>query len=116
MWFGFNEKIWLYRKPVDFRKGIDGLVYLVVDQLKADPTSGHLFVFRNRLGSRLKLLWWDLNGFWLLYRRLEQGRFRFPKAGDKVWLLTRDELGWLLSGLDFTAHKKRAKVTATQFM
>jgi len=116
MWFSSNDKIWLYRNPVDFRKGIDGLVYLVVDQLKRDPTSGHIFVFRNKLGSRLKLLWWDLTGFWLLYRRLERGRFKFPTLGDPVWLLTKDELSWLLSGLDFTQQKKPIKVTATQFI
>ncbi len=116
MLFGFSDKIWLYRIPVDFRKGIDGLVYLVVDQLKADPTSGHIFVFRNKLGSRLKLLWWDLNGFWLCYRRLEKGKFTFPTAGDKTWALDQDELIWLLSGLDFTKQKKQQKVLATNFI
>ncbi len=116
MRFGFSDKIWLYRSPVDFRKGIDGLVYLVVEELKQDPTSGHIFIFRNRLGSRLKLLWWDVNGFWLCYRRLEQGKFSFPTLGEKIWLLDQDELSWLLSGLDFTKQKRRPKVTATSFI
>jgi transposase len=116
MLFGFNGKIWLYRQPVDFRKQIDGLVYLIVEDLAKDPTSGQLFVFRNRLSSRIKLLWWDRNGFWLMYKRLEKGRFRFPLSGDTVWLLTKDELGWLLSGLDFTAQKKPCKVIAKNFM
>ena len=116
MWFSSNDNIWLYRSPVDFRKGIDGLVYLVVDQLKRDPASGHVFVFRNKLCSSLKLLWWNVNGFWLCYRRLEKGRFIFPRSGDSVWVLDQDDLNWLLSGLDFTKQKKRCKVRATNFI
>jgi len=56
MWFGFSDKIWLYHQPIDFRKQIDGLVVLVADQLQADPTSGQLFVFRNRSSNKIKLL------------------------------------------------------------
>jgi len=107
MWFGFSGKVWLYRHPVDFRKQIDGLVYLIADELKKDPVSGQLFVFRNRFGSKIKLLWWDQNGFWLMYKRLERGRFRFP---------FKDELGWLLSGIDFTTQKKPCEVTAKNFI
>ena len=115
MLFGFNDRIWLYRKPVDFRKQIDGLVMLVADQLRANPASGQLFIFRNNGADKIKILWWDLNGFWLLYKRLERGRFIFPTAGDKVWQLTKDDLSWLLSGLDFTKQKKQVKVTVTKF-
>ena len=115
MWFGFSDKIWLYHQPIDFRKQIDGLVLLVADQLQADPTSGQLFVFRNRSGNKVKLLWWDKNGFWLIYKRLEKGRFKFPSTFDMAWNLSRDELSWLLSGLDITQHKQLPAVTATNF-
>jgi transposase len=115
MWFGFTEKIWFYRQPVDFRKQIDGLVILVADQLKADPTSGQLFLFRNASSNKVKLLWWDVNGFWLIYKRLEKGKFCFPIAGEDIWVLSKDELNWLLSGLDFTAQKHLPKITATKF-
>jgi transposase len=115
MWFGFSEKIWLYRHPVDFRKQIDGLVILVADDIKSNPTAGQTLVFRNRSCDKIKLLWWDDNGFLLIYKRLEKGRFCFPKNGDDVWELSRDELSWLLSGLDITAQKHLPKVTAAKF-
>lgn len=85
------------------------------DQLKIDPTAGQLFVFRNNACNKVKLLWWDVNGFWLIYKRLEKGRFCFPKMGDAVWLLSKDELSWLLSGLDLTQQKQLPKVIAKNF-
>ena len=115
MWFGNSEKIWLYNHAVDFRKQIDGLVILVAGQLKADPTSGQIFLFRNRSRNKIKILWWDSNGFWLIYKRLEKGRFCFPKAGEEIWTLTKEELTWLLSRLDFTNQKQLPKVTASKF-
>lgn len=115
MLFGFSDKIWFYRQVVDFRKQIDGLMLIAADQLKQDPTSGQLFVFRNRSGNKVKLLWWDRNGFVLLYKRLERGKFCFPSYGEDCWLLSKDQLGWLLSGLDLTKQKQLPKVTATKF-
>ena len=115
MWFGFSNKIWLYHQPIDFRKQIDGLVVLVADQLQVDPTSGQLFVFRNRSSNKVKLLWYDKNGFWLVYKRLEKGRFKFPSTFDMAWNLSRDELAWLLSGLDITKQKQLPTVTAKNF-
>ena len=115
MLFGFGEKIWFYRHIVDFRCQIDGLMLIVADQLKLDPTSGQLFVFRNRSGNKVKLLWWDRNGFVLIYKRLEKGKFRFPNHGENCWLLSKDQLTWLLSGLDITKQKQLPKVTATKF-
>lgn len=115
MLFGFNDKIWFYRHPVDFRKQIDGLVVVVADQLKQNPTSGQLFIFRNRSGNKIKILWWDTNGFWLFYKRIEKGKFCFPAFGDDAWVLSKDQLSWLLSGLDFAKQKQRAKVTAINF-
>lgn len=65
MLFSFANPIWLYPKPVDFRKQMDGLVMLVADHLNLNPLTGQLFLFRNRESNKIKLLWWDRNGFWL---------------------------------------------------
>lgn len=115
MQLSFSTPIWLYPAPVDFRKKIDGLAVLIADQLSLTPTSGELFVFRNRLGDKLKCLWYDTNGFWLCYKRLEKGRLKFPSESDSVMELTRDELSWLLSGIDFTKQRALPSVTATHF-
>jgi len=96
----FNEDIWLYPKPIDFRKQIDGIVILVADHLQLNPASGQLFLFRNRHANKIKILWWDKNGFWLYYKRLEKGRLKFPHIVDQALELIRDQLSWLLSGLD----------------
>ncbi len=115
MLFGFNDKIWFYREPVDFRKQTNGLTLIVADQLRLDPTSGQIFVFRNKAANKVKLLWYDRNGFWLFYKTLEKGRFCFPAAGDRTWQLTKDQLGWLLSGLDITKQKQLPMVKASNF-
>ena len=114
----FNGCIWLYPKPIDFRKQIDGLVTLVSDQLKLDPVSGQLFLFRNRRANKIKILWWDRNGFWLCYKRLEKGRMIFPSGGvaaDAAMELTRDQLGWLLSGIDCMRQISLPNVKASCF-
>ncbi len=112
---GFNQPIWFYQQPVDFRKQIDGLVLLVADQLNQDPTSGQLFIFRNRQSDKLKLLWWDNNGFWLFYKRVEKGRFKLPKVHDSSLELTKDQLSVLLAGLNFTEQTYLEKVDAKHF-
>src|SRR5205823_773514 len=66
-------RIYLATGATDLRRSIDGLSALVREQLALDPLSGHLFLFRNRRGDRLKILAWDRSGFWILYKRLEQG-------------------------------------------
>lgn len=96
----FKAPIWYYPLPVDFRKQIDGLSLLVADQLSLNPLSGEGFLFRNRHANKVKLLWYDGNGFWLGYKRLEKGRLKFPRANESVMALDHDQLTWLLSGLD----------------
>ncbi len=115
MFFSFNTSIWLYPEIVDFRKQIDGLVLLVADHLQKNPTSGQLFLFRNRTANKIKMLWWDRNGFWLFYKRLEQGRFQFPMLNTEAIELTRDQLGWLLSGLNCLSHTQLPEVKASNF-
>jgi transposase len=76
-------RILLACKPIDFRNGIDGLAALCKNELREDPFSGALFVFRNRRGSALKLLCYDGLGFWLVTRRLSEGRIRWwPTEAD----------------------------------
>ena len=74
-------RIYLCVRPADFRCGMDRLARLAIERAGEDPLNGHLFVFRNRRGDRLKVLYWDRNGYALWYKRLERGRFAFPDAG-----------------------------------
>jgi transposase len=115
MQLSFATPIWLYPEPVDFRKQLDGLVILVADALSKDPCSGELFIFRNRGANKVRLLWYDCNGFWLCCRRLEKGKFIFPDRESAVCELTRDQLSWLLSGLNFLENKPFSAVRASQF-
>ena len=111
----FNASIWLYPNPIDFRRQMDGLIMLVADHLQLNPTSGQIFLFRNRHANKIKLLWWERNGFWLCYKRLEQGRLKFPDKSDIAMLLTTDQFSWLLSGLDFAKHELLPEVKASNY-
>lgn len=111
----FNAPIWFYPQPVDFRKQTDGLVMFVADHLCMNPTSGQLFIFRNRSRNKIKMLWWDRNGFWLFYKRLEKGMFQFPSVEKQALELTSDQLSWLLSGLDYLNHTLLPEVKAANF-
>lgn len=111
----FNGVIWLYPQPIDFRKQIDGLVSLVADHLQLNPTSGQLFLFRNSSANKIKMLWWERNGFWLCYKRLEKGKLKFPPIIDQALEMTKDQLGWLLSGLDCMTQIALPEVFATNF-
>lgn len=88
-------------RPVDFRKGMDGLAALVQQQLGADPYGGVVYVFRARRADRVKLLHWDGTGLVLVSKRLEAGQFRWPKVQDGVMRLTPAQLSALLEGLDW---------------
>lgn len=115
MLWSFSNTIWLYPKPIDFRKQIDGLVILVADHLKLNPLSGQLFLFRNRNANKIKMLWWERNGFWLFYKRFEQGQLIFPEIGDRPLVLSSDQLSWLLSGLDIGKQQLLPEVTASNY-
>jgi transposase len=101
-------KIFLAAAPTDMRKSHDGLAALVEHVLRENPLSGHLFVFRNKPGDRLKLLYWDTDGFALWYKRLEAGRFRFPAVseGQTRVTITAAELTMLLDGVDLTSVRR----------
>jgi transposase len=79
-----NAKIWLYLQPIDFRKQRDGLIVEVAANLKKDPASGQWFIFRNKQGNKIKIILWEQNGFWMLYKRVEKGRFQFPRNRDET--------------------------------
>lgn len=87
----------------DMRLGMDGLDAIARSRLDLDPLSGHLILFRNRRGDRLKILMWDRSGYWVLYKRLEKGTFSWPHSAvdTRVEVCTRD-LQLLLSGEDIT--------------
>ena len=96
---GDAVRVWLAITPLDMRCGFDRLAEHVRTILLADPTSGHLFVFRGKSGDRCKILWWDRNGYCIYYKRLEHGTFQFPTAGDKTIAVSSADLMRLLSGL-----------------
>lgn len=100
-------QVWVATTPVDMRKSFDSLAEVVRSFLGADPLSGNLFVFRNRGGHLVKILWWDKNGLSIFYKRLERGEFRFPRSGEVSVEITREELLQLLSG-ENVIHRKSA--------
>jgi transposase len=96
-----GTKVWLACGVTDMRKGFDGLAALVQLNLHEDPFSGQLFVFRGRRGDRVKILWWDGEGLCLFAKRLERGRFVWPRATDGTVHLTPAQLSMLLEGIDW---------------
>jgi len=96
-----GARVLVARGAVDFRKAHDGLVAVVRDTLRDEPTSGDLFVFFNRRRDRVKVLVWDKNGFWLLYKRLERGTFEALAIGGDVTRaeIDRVRLAMLLDGV-----------------
>ena len=105
---GVGVKIYLCTSPADMRKGFDTLAALVRDFLGYDPLSGHLFLFVSRGKDRLKILYWDADGFALWYKRLEEGTFRLPRASAETTgvELKASELAMLLEGIDLRSIKR----------
>lgn len=93
--------VYLHIEPVDFRLAINGLSLRVEQQFSLDPFSGALFVFSNRQRNRIKILYWERNGFCLWQKRLEKDKFRWPRhLPDATVSLSAQELCWLLDGFD----------------
>jgi transposase len=104
-------KFYLYRQPTDMRKSFDGLCGLVTTALEQDPLSGHVYVFLNRARDRMKLLVWDRNGFWLFYKRLEQGTFQLPEESHQQAAidLPYEDLMLILEGIELSSIKRRPR-------
>ncbi len=101
-------KIFLCAEATDMRKGFDTLAGVVREALGLDPLSGHLFVFRSRRGDRVKLLWWDADGWALFYKRLEAGNFSFPalREGQSSVTISATDLAMLLDGVDLASVRR----------
>lgn len=103
-------KVYLACGVTDLRSSIDGLSLKVEKEFNLDPFSASLFVFCNRARDKIKILFWDKNGFWLYYRRLEEGRFNWPQKKDygQSIIVSEQQLSWILDGLSMEetrAHK-----------
>lgn len=108
--------MYLSTRPTDMRKSIDGLSGEIQDYLGRDPVDGSLFIFINRRRDKLKMLWWDRDGFWVLYKRLEAGTFQMP-AFENASLgisLGVDQLQLILAGIDLNSvrHRKRYRLAS----
>jgi transposase len=106
-----GKKVYLACGKTDMRKQINGLAEIVEGHFNLDPFDGALFVFCNGGRDRLKILEWDGDGFWLYFKRLEKGRFRWPEAGEEsTMVLTGEELSYLLGGTRVELKLKRNEV------
>jgi transposase len=103
-----STRIWLAVAPADMRCGFDRLAELARVVTGQDPLSGHLFLFRGRGGDRLKILYWDRDGYALWYKRLEEGTFKLPRVeGDATSVQLRaSELAMLLDGIDLKSVRR----------
>jgi len=106
-----GKRVYLACGHTDMRKSINGLVAIVEGSFKLDPFDEALFVFCNKNRNRLKILDWDGDGFWLHFKRLEKGHFRWPAAGEEATMtLTGNELTILLGGARVELKLKRNEV------
>jgi transposase len=99
--FPASTRVYLAVEPVDMRNHFNGLWVLAEQKLGEDPRLGAIFIFTNRKRDRLKMLYWDGTGVWVLAKRLEKGRFSWPPGSDRVRLsLTPEALSMLVGGID----------------
>lgn len=100
-------KVYFSLQPIDMRKAIDGLCVLVFEDLKKNPQGKALYMFYNKSRNKLKGIIWDGNGFMMVYKRLEKGRFKIPRDRyESVMTINQEELRWLLAGIDFMTLSK----------
>lgn len=103
-----STRIWLATQPADMRCGFDRLAELAGAVTEQNPLDGHLFLFRGRHGDRLKILYFDRDGWALWYKRLEEGTFKLPRFDEKARSveLRASELAMLLDGIDLRSVKR----------
>lgn len=106
-----SVRVYLCTSPCDMRRSFDGLHALVSNILQLDAFAGHLFVFSNRRRDRVKILYWDRDGFAVWAKRLEEGTYAIPFENDNEVRreITAQELGALLSGIDLSQAKRRKR-------
>lgn len=95
-------RVYLATTPVDGRKAINGLSAFILEEFEATLMDGSVFVFYNRARDRVKCLFWEKNGFVLYQKRLERGKFKIKRTEDELFVITQQQLDWLLAGLDFS--------------
>ena len=106
-----GKKVYLACGHTDMRKSINGLTAIVESNFKLDPFGGELFAFCNRNRDRMKILEWDGDGFWLYFKRLEKGRFKWPAIGENsIMDFTGEELQYLLGGSKVELKIRRKEV------
>ena len=105
------EKVYIACGYTDLRRGIDGLAGLIQQQFQLDPFTNTLFLFCGRRRDRIKALYWEGNGFLLLYKRLESGNFQWPRNGAEARELTPQQYRWLMEGLSVEQPKAHRPVT-----
>lgn len=106
-----GKQVYLACGTTDMRKSINGLMLIVENSFNLDPFGNAIFVFCNKNRNRLKILEWDHDGFWLYFKRLEKGHFRWPKPGESpVMTLSGEELSVLLGGVKVELKLKRNEV------
>jgi transposase len=106
-----SVRVYLCTSPCDMRRSFDGLHALVTKAMQLDAFAGHLFVFANRRKDRVKILYWDRDGFAVWAKRLEEGTYAMPFGGEdeRRREITAQELGALLSGIDLSVAKRRKR-------
>jgi len=109
-----SVRVYLATAPCDMRRSFDGLHALVVTVMQLDALAGHLFVFANKRRDRVKILYWDRDGFAVWAKRLEEGTYAMPfseagPGGEARREITAQELGALLSGIDLSQAQRRKR-------
>jgi transposase len=105
-----SVRVYLCTQVADMRRSFDGLGMMAEHVMRLNPFSGHLFVFRNRRGDRLKILYWDRTGYAIWYKRLEKGVFRFPPQQGKGYVeVEAMELALVLEGIELVEAKRRSR-------
>jgi len=105
-------KIFLYAQPADLRRGYDGLAAIVEGAMGEDPLSGSLFAFVNKRGNRIKLLYWDRDGYAIWMKRLERGTLEMPQADDPEAIgvkITPSQLSLMLEGIELSSVRRRKR-------
>ena len=104
-----SVRVYLCTVPQDLRRSFDGLAMLAEHVVRESPFTGHLFVFRNKHGEKVKVLYWDRDGFAIWYKRLEKGSFRFPESATARVEMSASDLAILLEGIDLAEVKRPAR-------